>query len=158
MMNYNDFLNKQVVNKNNELGVVLSFDNEHIIVKYPNDEKTYNPDIAFKTGFLAFKNKSLKRLIDQDLLDKDIAAKKKEEELAENHRKYLARRKKVNETYKRMYAKNRMLLALFGKDFIYPPIKEFEKKYKHLIDRSTKYQTVFTGSYGYYGTPWYYWY
>lgn len=157
-MNYNDFLNKQVVNKYNELGVVLSFDNEHIIVKYPNDEKTYNPDIAFKTGFLAFKNKSLKRLIDQDLLDKDIAAKKKEEELAENHRKHLARRKKVNETYKRMHAKNRMLLTLFGKDFIYPPIKEFEKKYKHLIDRSTKYPTVFTGSYGYYGTPWYYWY
>ena len=31
---------KKVVNKNNELGVVLSFDNEHIIVKYPNDEKT----------------------------------------------------------------------------------------------------------------------
>ena len=51
------------------------------------------PIFAFKTGFLAFKNKSLKRLIDQDLLDKDFAAKKKEE-LAENHRKYLARRKK----------------------------------------------------------------
>jgi len=137
-MNYNDFLNKQVVNKNNELGVVLSFDNKYIIVKYPNDEKTYNPDVAFKTGFLAFKNKSLKRLIDQDLLDKDIAAKKKEEELAENHRKYQARRKKVNETYKRMYEKNGMLLALFGEDFVYPPIKEFEKKYKHLIDRSAK--------------------
>ena len=48
---------------------------------------------AFKTGFPAFKNKSLKRLIGQDSLDKDFAAKKKEE-LAENHRKYLARRKK----------------------------------------------------------------
>lgn len=57
-----------------------------------------------------------------------------------------------------MYAKNRMLLALFGKDFIYPPMNEFEMKYKHLIDRSTKYPTVFTGSYGDYGTPWYYWY
>ena len=57
-----------------------------------------------------------------------------------------------------MYAKNRMLFALFGKDFIYPPMNEFEMKYKHLIDRSTKYPTVFTGSYGYYGTPWYYWY
>ena len=136
-MNYNDFLNKQVANKNKQVGVVLSFDNEHIIVKYPNDEKTYHPDIAFKTGFLTFKNKSLKRIIDQDLLDKDIATKKKEEELAENCRKYLIRRNKVNETYKRMYIKNRMLLALFGKDFIYPPMKEFEKKYKHLIDRST---------------------
>ena len=52
------------------------------------------PIFAFKTGFLAFKNKSLKRLIGQDLLDKDFAPKKKEEELAENHRKYLARRKK----------------------------------------------------------------
>ncbi len=79
--------------RNNELCVVLSFDNEHIIVKYPNDEKIYNHDIAFKTGLLAFKNKSLKRLIDQDLLDKDIGAKKKEE-LAENHEKYLTRRKK----------------------------------------------------------------
>ena len=58
----------------------------------------------------------------------------------------------------RMHAKSRMLLALFGKDLIYPPMKEFEKKYKHLIDRSAKYPAVFTGSYGYYGAPWYYWY
>ncbi len=57
-----------------------------------------------------------------------------------------------------MYAKKRMLLALFGKDFIYALMNEFEKKYKHLIDRSTKYTTVFTDSYGDYWTSWYYWY
>lgn len=26
-----------------------------------------------------------------------------------------------------MYAKNRMLLALFGKDFIYPPMKDLRR-------------------------------
>ena len=48
---------KKVVNKNNEVGVVLSFDNDHIIVKYPNDEKTYKPDIALKQVFLLSKIK-----------------------------------------------------------------------------------------------------
>lgn len=156
-MNYNDFLNKQIINKNNETGVVLSFDKEHIVIKYSADVKMYSSDIAFRTGFLTFKNKNLKKLIEQDLLEKDIAAKKKEEEQAENHRKYLARRKKVNETYKRMCAKNRMLLALFGRDFIYPPLKEFEKKYKHLIDKSSKYRYLSSCYFlGHYSTPWYY--
>lgn len=59
-MNYNDFLNKQIINKNNETGVVLSFDKEHIVIKYSADVKMYSSDIAFRTGFLTFKNKNLK--------------------------------------------------------------------------------------------------
>lgn len=137
-MNYKNFLNKQVVNKNNEVGVVLSFDSDHIVIKYLSDEKTYYPDTAFKSGFLTFKSKRLKQLIDQDLLNKEIANKKKEKELAEKHKKYNTKRTTVNKIYKRLCAKNRILLALFGNDFIYPPLEEFEKKYKELINKNIK--------------------
>ncbi len=137
-MNYNLFLNKQIINKNNETGIVLSFDKDHIVIKYPLNTKTYNSDVSFRTGFLSFKNKDLKQLIDQSLFNQNIEAKKKEQEIIEVNKKYFARRKKVNETYKRLCKKNKMLLALFGRDFIYPPLKEFEKKYKYLIDHESK--------------------
>ena len=150
-MNYKDFLNAKVVNKNNEEGVVLAFDKEHVVVKYSNDEKTYNPDVAFKTGFLFFENKQLQQLISDDLSIKEEIAKQAEEAQKESERKDLARRKKVNEEYKKLSIKNNILLSLFGADFEYPPFKDFEKKYKHLI---VKKRTILD-SYNWHGG--YYW-
>lgn len=47
-----------------------------------------------------------------------------------------------------MYAKNRMLLALFGKDFIYQPMKDFEKKYRcYITRRSNKYLGIIAETY-----------
>ena len=147
MMNYSDFLNQQVINKNNETGIVLSFDKEHVVIKYQSSEKVYNSDIAFKSGFLTFTDERLNNLVTQDLVNKEEISQRQEEEIAKNHQSYLLRRKKVNETYLRLCQKNRMLLSLFGTDFIYPPLKEFEKKYKLLINKRHHYSSILTDYY-----------
>lgn len=137
-MNYNDFINKQVINKNNEIGIVLSFDEINIVIKYPSEEKTYSPDVAFKTKFLIFKEDKLKNLIDQELHKKDVETQEKQNQIADFEKKYLIRKKKINETYDKLVQKNRTLLSLFGNDFIYPPLVEFEKKYKYYIDKRAR--------------------
>lgn len=35
-MNKEQFLNKEIINMNNERGLVVSFDDEHIVIKYEN--------------------------------------------------------------------------------------------------------------------------
>ncbi len=138
MINYHDFLNQRIISKNGEVGIVTSFDEDRIVVMYQAGAKAYRSEVAFKTGFLSFQSETLKREIDLDLLAKERAAKKKEEEIAENHRKYLARRKEANEIYKATWQKNRVLLSLFGADFVYPPLKEIEKRYGNLLDKKPK--------------------
>ena len=53
-MNNEKFLNQEIINKNNERGLVTFFDDDHIVIKYPNCDKIYCPEIAFKNDFLAF--------------------------------------------------------------------------------------------------------
>ena len=36
-MNKEQFLNKEIINKNNERGLAVSFDDEHIVIKYENE-------------------------------------------------------------------------------------------------------------------------
>ena len=134
MMNYNDFLNQPILNKNQESGLVLSFDENHIVIQYPSTKKIYHPDVAFKNHFLVFENHDLQRLIEQDQSEKEAASKKKEAQVAENNRKYLAKRRRVNLKYSELCRKNRLLLILLGCDFVYPPLKRFEKKYQSYID------------------------
>ena len=50
---------------------------------------------------------------------------------------------------KRFSAKNATLQSLFGRDFQYPPLIEFEKKYRCYITRRTnKYSGIIAETYG----------
>ena len=118
-MNYNNFLNKQIITKDNNLGIVISFDNEHIVIKLNNLIKTYNPDIAFKTKYLTFKNPKYQKLIDIDLIEKDIAIAKSKQEIEEIRKQHFHRLKSINQTYRRMFIKARKLKMLFGGDYDY---------------------------------------
>ena len=69
-MNKEQFLNKEIINKNNERGLVVSFDDEHIVIKYENEERTYCPDVAFKN-----KSSSIKRFKEQSKKDKNLFLK-----------------------------------------------------------------------------------
>lgn len=129
-MDKQHFMNKEIINKNNEKGIVVSFDDTYIVIKYQNEEKTYNPNIAFKNGFLSFIDKDLNNLLMEDVKNEEDK-KIKEEELAVNNRKKtVARIKKLREVYWDLSFKNRRLKKLFGSDFVYPPLVEFIKKHK----------------------------
>lgn len=136
------YLNKPIINKNNESGVLVSIDDEHTIIKYEDREETYNTSIAFKSGFLSFVDQELQTSITQVLNEKDAKQKAKEELANKNTKTCINRFKKIDETYKRLCEKNSVLLTLFGGDFIYPPLKEFEEKYRFLIDKSRKYKDI----------------
>ena len=133
-MNKEQFLNKEIINKNNEKGVVIFFDDEHIVVKYQNEEKTYNPTVAFKNKFLSFLDKSLNLLIDKELFNKEESKVQQEQVAQNNHKIAINRYKKINEHYKKIARKYSIMQSLFGSDFRYPPFFEFLKKYKYYID------------------------
>ena len=142
MLNHEKCLNKYIINKNNERGVLVSMDDEHIVIKYLDREETYSTSIAFKSGYISFIDARLQECVMNDIVDKADKEKAKEEIIIKNNKAYLERFKKINQTYKRLCEKNSVMLTLFGSDFIYPTLKEFENRYRLLIDRSHKYKDI----------------
>ena len=134
-MNYQLFINQQVINKNNVTGVAISIDEEHVTIKYDSEEKTYNTNIAFKNGFLKFVKDEYNQLMSGDISSKDEIELNKQKEVENNHEHYVKITKEANEEFKVLSAKNSVMKKLFGSDFKYPPYEEFVKKYKHVLKK-----------------------
>lgn len=132
-MNRDQFLNKEIINKDNQRGTVISFDENHLVVRYENEQKIYYPDIAFKSKYLSFLDSNLNILIDEDLSIKEQEEYVREQTIIRNHNIAVERNKRVNEYYAKLSAKNSFLQKLFGCDFQYPPLVKFKKQYRHLI-------------------------
>ena len=124
-MNNQSFIDKEVVNKHGQRGTVIAFDEQRIVVKYPGEEKSYNPDVAFKNKFLSFVDESLNCSIDEDIQAKE----KRRQELSDLDKAILQQYKRIHEERARLESKNRTMRRLFGDDFVYPPYVEFVKKY-----------------------------
>ena len=134
-MNYKQFLNKEIINKNNERGVVTSFDHQYLVVRYQKEEKTYNPDIAFKSQFITFIDDGLNIAVKEYLLNKE-KENKQDQELAEAiHKNIVTKNKRIMDYYDKISEKNGVLHVLFGGDFIYPPFVNFVKKYWQIISK-----------------------
>ena len=132
-MNFNEFINKEVITIDNQLGIVTSIDKEHLVVKYLEIEKTYNTEIVFKNKYLKFTNLELNEKID-DFINKKVDADIKEKKLFEDNKNAsITRQHKVNALYKKISMKYYFMKTLFGSDFKYPPYEEFKKKYRHQI-------------------------
>ena len=136
-MTFNSFINQQVKNINDEVGVVTSIDPEHIVVKYSQVEKTYNTEIVFKNEFLSFLNDELNQLIDDYVNHRVQQEEEKQQLFNDNKEAAIVRQHKVNELYNKISMKYSFMKCLFGSDFIYPPYEEFIRKYKHLIHKRT---------------------
>ena len=149
MISYNNYINQEIVNKNDEVGTVLSFDKDRIVIKYPNSEKTYSTEIAIKTGFIAFKDTLLEDLLKLELQKSEEEQKKKQEECAEENEKFLAHVREINHVYVELLKKNKVLCELFGNDFKYPPLVEFEKKHQQILNKRNKYRGLLSYRYGY---------
>ena len=132
-MNREQFVNKEIVNKDNQKGIVVSFDENLLVVRYEKEQKTYSPDIAFKSKYLSFLDEGLNKLIDEYISNKEQEESEKEQTRIRNHSLAIARNKRVSEGYAKLSAKNDVLHHLFGKDFEYPPFVKFMKQYRHLI-------------------------
>ena len=131
-MDYQQFIGKEVLNKNQQRGQTVSFDKDRITVRFINGDKIFNPTVAFSNHFLTFLDDTLNHLVNEEFV-------KKEKQIIENrqkaHKKAIDRYKRVNALYQKLKKKDQMLKALFGRDFIYPPFKELEKQYRLVINR-----------------------
>ena len=131
---YQKLINQKVINLNNEEGIVISIDDNYVEIQYKDEKKTYKCDIAFKR-FLKFIDSSLNELIKNDICAKEEITKQKEQQLAGIEKFHKDRTKMVNKCYVELLQKVKYLKQLFGSDFVYPPLKEFEKKYKYFINK-----------------------
>ena len=136
MLISSNFESKEIMNKAHEVGVVLSLDEDYTIVKYPSGEKKYSTEYVFRKELLSFTYESLNEMIQQHFRDKDADQKAREKAL-NNRLDWLHKRSlEANKQYKRLLQKQSFLKAIFGKDFVYPPLEKFKKKYDNLIIRS----------------------
>ncbi len=117
----------------NEEGVVTSFDETYIIVKFISEEKKYRWDVAFISKSLSFIDKELNKTIYVELLRREGIRNAKEDALKEIKKEAIAKVKHINELYEKLSLKNEMMKCLFGSDFLYPPYVNFKKKYKGMI-------------------------
>ena len=92
-MNYKKYINQKVINKNNEIGLVVSFDDEHITVKYLDRNITYNFEVSFKNKYLSFIDSNLQSLVEQNLLNKEDQTLQKEKMFEENNKIVIKRNK-----------------------------------------------------------------
>lgn len=151
MIDYQTYIGRRVMNKEGQIGEVISFDGKYIVVKYDNDEKKYNPDITFKMGFLSFNDDSLDQAVIQEAIIHELKTKKELEKQQNDHDEIVEKRRKVTEEYKRLDLRNRYMKSIFGNDFKYPPYEEFMKKNKFFINHEqTLFEKLFPVRYSYF--------
>ncbi len=129
----NELINKEVINKNNEKGIVKSIDEKHVVVNFNGVEKTFSTPLTFKNGFLKFVNDEDNELISLYLeeIDKNIAKSKEAKDKQDSET--LQRNKRAYDMFVYLSSKHKFLKKIFGNDFIYPPLEEFKKKYGNNI-------------------------
>lgn len=138
-MNNNIFLNARVKNKDNQIGTIVSIDNQYIVVQYDDQTKTYSKEFVLKNNLFEFENDDLNEFIKQEQDNKKellIKEQKEKKEIKDYRNKIINR-------YKYLKEKNDILKKLFGIDFEYPPFIEFMKKHKYLIDKKSGLFSIF---------------
>lgn len=151
-MDYQKYFGKEIINKEDKTGVVVSFDKERITIKYDDVEKCYSSKVVFSKHYLAFKNDEFNKEVDEEFVEKEKQITKSQEEA---HKVAIIRHKRVNQIYKKLEYKNRVLKKLFGSDFVYPPFEEFKKQYKLILDKGDDLFSSLFGRTNYY---WKYWF
>ena len=132
------FIGHSVVNKLGDKGVIETIDDEHVKVKYQEEDKTYNTHLTFTNGYLRFEDPSLKQKMDELLNEKAKQEEEKNQKIISIHKEAVKRNRFIQEEYERLYYKAAALSQLFGPDFIYPPFVEFLEKYRGIYtDRVT---------------------
>lgn len=151
-MDYNQFLNQEVITKNNETGIVVSFEKERITIKFSDRESIFNPQVAFSNHFLSFKNDTYNSMMDNEYITKpaeELAQREKE------HQFVVDRHKRVNARYEELRKKAYVLKKLFGPDYVYEPYEKLKKQYKHVVPLEEDWiRSLFKGTWC--GYTWYY--
>ena len=132
MLDFQQFVGKQIINSNGQTGVVISMTQERITVKFDTEE-IYNPDIAFKRGAIKFVDEALNKLILDDINIKEGVKEAQQQKVEKINKESKQRNKRAIDKYYELLKKQSLLKQMFGGDFIYPPLVKFIKKYPYII-------------------------
>lgn len=138
MINYKEYINKEIINQNDEVGTVLSFDQDRISIKYPKCEKSYSSEISIKSGFITFKDPFLNESAKLEFKALEEGRMNKAKESAKQSEEFLAKVREINQAHIKLLNKYHVLCSLFGSDFKYSPLAEFEKKHQQILDKRNK--------------------
>lgn len=131
-MDYQKYIGQKILNKSKQEGIVTAFVEERITVNFNGEEKVFNPKVAFTNHFLSFTNDKFNHEMDDEYIEKEKSVIKNQEKA---HEIAITRHKRVNQIYKKLEKKNKVLKRLFGSDFVYPPFEEFKKQYRLILDK-----------------------
>ena len=132
-MKFDEYLNQHVVTKDNKEGVIVSFDSEHVVIDFNGIRKTFVTELVFKQKYFYFINDKYNKIIDEYL--NNLEKQKELDEFNKNKVNEIAinRNKRIRDMFLKISEKNKKMLMLFGRDFVYPPYAKFIKKYKRFL-------------------------
>lgn len=140
MNNFNQFINKEIVNSSGDRGSVVALTDERITIEFTNERKIFKPDLAFKSLSIKF--------VDETLNNEMMTIINGEQEKQENqqlaikkiNQETIKRNKRACDRYYELYTKEHFLKKLFGRDFVYPPFTEFKKKFPYAKKKMAPFQ------------------
>ena len=124
-MQFDKYLDAQVVNKRGEQGEIISIDEQYVTVEYEDDVKTYNTLISFRS-FLTFLNDSFNQEIKDYLLGLDHLEEEKKAKAEQAYQESIENTKKIEAEYIKTLQRANVFRAYFGNSYTYKPLKKFK--------------------------------
>lgn len=138
MHNYSQFIDKEIITKNGNKGLVVDLTDERITIKFPTAQEMYKPDVAFKSSYIKFINESLHSQM-MKIINNDDEEKEKHQAVIDKINKEAQKRnKRASQLFLELEKKDKDLKRLFGRDFIYPPFEQFKKRFPHAKRKKTE--------------------
>ena len=124
-MQFDKYLDAQVVNKRGEQGEIILIDENYVTVEYEDDVKTYNTSICFRS-FLTFLNDSFNQEIKDYLLSLDRLEEEKKAKVELAYQESIKNAKEIEAEYIKTLQRANVFCAYFGKHYTYKPLTKFK--------------------------------
>ena len=139
MNNYEQFINQEIVNSNGVRGRVVTLTDERITIEFSNERKIFKLDLAFKSSSIKFVDESLNEQMMAIISGQEKKELENKAALNKINNEVMKRNKRACDLYFELEEKERFLKTLFGIDFIYPPFREFKKKFPYAKRRNSNF-------------------
>lgn len=128
-MNFNKFINQTITNSRGEQGVITSINDEHVIVRYGENDKKYQTKICFQS-FLKFDDDKLQQEISKFIEEINQMEKDKNQSIIKASDDAINYQKQLFEELEKYNTKEWYFHHFFGPEYEYKPKKQY-KEVKH---------------------------
>ena len=128
-MDFNKFINQTIINSRGEQGVITSINNEHVIVRYGENDKKYQTKICFQS-FLKFDDDKLQQEISKFIEEINQMEKDRNQSIIKASDDAINYQKQLFEELEKYNTKEWYFHHFFGPEYEYKPKKQY-KEVKH---------------------------